>query len=172
MPDFAISTDRARELFGGGASGGINGNAKASIRDTETVIKLDGRTAGVVALRDGLYEACRAYVSGVIGQAAYALILSQYGDLLVSLAAPASPISDGNAATPPKTEDADHALKALLVACLDDADPTRLGGPEHNPLLHDGRGPSAACRQIVAEIADRAQAATERRPSRSPPNKS
>jgi hypothetical protein len=45
-----------------------------------------GRTAGVVALRDGLYTACQAYANDVIGKDAYSLILSQYGNLLVALA--------------------------------------------------------------------------------------
>jgi len=69
-----------------------------------------GRTAGVVALRDGLYAACQAYANGVIGKDAYALIISQYGNLLVALAsggvtggaaAPAS--AAGSSATPTTT---------------------------------------------------------------------
>ena len=72
------------------ASGTITGKETASISGsnsfTETISAMAGRTAGVVALRDGLYKACEAYANGVIGKSAYALILSQYGNLLVALA--------------------------------------------------------------------------------------
>ena len=35
---------------------------------SETIAAMAGRTAGVVALRDGLYSACQAYANGVIGK--------------------------------------------------------------------------------------------------------
>jgi hypothetical protein len=38
-------------------------------------------------LRDGLYATCQAYANGALGQSAYALGLSQYGNLLVALTA-------------------------------------------------------------------------------------
>jgi hypothetical protein len=41
----------------------------------------------VLALRDGLYATCQAYTNGALGQSAYALGLSQYGNLLVALTA-------------------------------------------------------------------------------------
>jgi hypothetical protein len=50
-------------------------------------MQLAGRTAGVLALRDGLYATCQAYANGALGQSAYALGLSQYGNLLVALTA-------------------------------------------------------------------------------------
>jgi hypothetical protein len=63
-----------------------------------------GRTAGVVALRDGLYKACEAYANGVIGKDAYALVLSQYGNLLVALAGGTSGGSNaGGAPSAPAT---------------------------------------------------------------------
>ena len=54
-----------------------------------------GRTAGVVALRDGLYAACQAYANGVLGQDAYSVILSQYGTLLVRLVSASSASDPG-----------------------------------------------------------------------------
>ncbi len=65
----------------GGTSVGIG----AGYASSEALMTLAGRTTTVVALRDGLYRACEAYANGIIGRSAYAMILSQYGDLLVTL---------------------------------------------------------------------------------------
>ena len=54
---------------------------------SEAALALAGRTASVLALRDGLYATCQAYTNGALGQSAYALGLSQYGNLLVALTA-------------------------------------------------------------------------------------
>jgi Putative peptidoglycan binding domain len=54
-----------------------------------------GRTAGVVALRDGLCAACQAYANGALGQDAYSVILSQYGTLLVRLVSASSTSDPG-----------------------------------------------------------------------------
>ena len=90
-PDWAIAFGRA---ISGNASGSVGGQASASLSGssstTEAVNAMLGRTAGVVALRDGLYSACQAYANHIIGKDAYALILSQYGNLLVSLASDTS----------------------------------------------------------------------------------
>jgi hypothetical protein len=51
----------------------------------EQVAQLTQRLPTIQALRDGLYRACEAYGNGAIGPSAYALILSRYGDLLVTL---------------------------------------------------------------------------------------
>ena len=66
-----------------------------------------------MALRDGLYAACQAYANGVLGQDAYSLILSQYGNLLVRLVSvssasdaggkPAAASSSPPAASPPSS---------------------------------------------------------------------
>lgn len=86
---------------------------------TEEVTKLDGRTAGVLALRDGLYAACQSYANGVLGHDAYAIILSQYGTLLVALVG-----KDGGAAG--GAEAGQRAtLAAMLVACISHHDGTR-----------------------------------------------
>jgi hypothetical protein len=86
-PDWAVAFGKA---LGGTASGrgpgGATGSLNATASTTNSIIVMIGRTAGVVALRDGLYTACQAYANGVIGKDAYSLILSQYGNLLVALA--------------------------------------------------------------------------------------
>jgi len=86
-PDWATALAMAQQISGsGGVSGGPSGALTASSSLTETISALAGRTAGVVALRDGLYNACQAYANGVIGKDGYALILSQCGNLQVALA--------------------------------------------------------------------------------------
>jgi hypothetical protein len=86
-PDWATAIAMQQQL---NASGnffqGSQGQFAASGSYAETISAMAGRTSGVIALRDGLYNACQAYANGVIGKDAYALILSQYGYLLVALA--------------------------------------------------------------------------------------
>jgi hypothetical protein len=98
-PDWATALAMQQQLS---ASGnffqGSSGQFSGSNSYTETIAALAGRTAGVVALRDGLYSACQAYANGVIGKDAYALILSQYGYLLVALAGNNNSSNTGNPA--------------------------------------------------------------------------
>ena len=175
-PDWASTLSRMVQVSGSGSGGGASGSLNGTVNNSESASQLAGRTAGVVALRDGLYSACQAYANGVIGQDAYALILSQYGDLLVALAAPSPVAAPAPAATPAagaasKTESAapsgpagsplttsvaqQEAVKALLVACLSENDPTGLHATTFNPLLGGGGVPSAACRTVIASVADR-----------------
>jgi hypothetical protein len=112
-PDVAIAFAQSAALSASYASqANVNASGSASYGSSETALALSGRTAGVLALRDGLYAACQAYANGVIGHDAYAVILSQYGKLLVALVgnsggagAPAAQVSAGataaNTATPP-----------------------------------------------------------------------
>jgi hypothetical protein len=86
-PDWAVAFGNALSTAVSGAGpGGASGSLSGSASTTESITAMAGRTAGVVALRDGLYTACQAYANGVIGKDAYSLILSQYGNLLVALA--------------------------------------------------------------------------------------
>src|SRR5512144_2121030 len=45
------------------------------------------RNSTIQLLRDGLYRACEAYMNGAVGDFGYALILSNYGRLMVALLA-------------------------------------------------------------------------------------
>ncbi len=114
---------------GGGVSGGVNG----AVASTQSITALAGRTAGVVALRDGLYSACEAYANGMIGKDAYALILSQYGNLLVALAGDGTGGTAGIAAIS-GAQLQQEAVQAMLVACLTHYD-TTAGAPFLNPTI-------------------------------------
>lgn len=101
-PDWAIAFGTALAgAASGGASGGPSGSFSGSASTTEAITAAAGRTAGVVALRDGLYSACQAYANQLIGKDAYSLILSQYGNLLVALASGGG--GGASAATPPSS---------------------------------------------------------------------
>jgi hypothetical protein len=85
----------AAQISGRGPSGSAI-SAGGGYTFAETITQLAGRTAGVVALRDGLYAACQPYANGVLGQDAYSLILSQYGSLLVRLVSASSAPDPGD----------------------------------------------------------------------------
>jgi len=61
----------------------IGGEFEHSV--TQAISQLAGRSVAVQALRDGTYRACEAYANGAIDKEEYALILSQYGDVLSTL---------------------------------------------------------------------------------------
>jgi hypothetical protein len=101
---------------------GISGEGEGSYKSTEVATALAGRTAGVLALRDGLYAACQAYANGVIGHNAYAIILSQYGNLLVALAGTEKAAEKASSPN-------DDRIAAVLVTCISEYDQTRIGAP-------------------------------------------
>lgn len=140
-PDYVVAFGRSADLaVKVNGSGGVGGDGSAKFESSELAQLGAGRTAGVLALRDGLYAACQAYANGVIGQDAYSIILSQYG-LLIAAVASGSTNNQGPTSS---------AFAAILVACLSDSDSTRLTGPytRRNPLLQ-GR----ACRDAVTRAA-------------------
>lgn len=147
-PDVAIAFGRSlaanasySEPTGPTVSGAVNATS------TETASMLAGRTAGVLALRDGLYAACQAYTNGILGHDAYAIVLSQYGNLLVALA------GTGTASAATFTPQ-DLAFATLLVSCISEYDPTRLaainpnGSLATNPMLS-----RRLCKTLLATIA-------------------
>jgi hypothetical protein len=107
-----------------------------------------GRTAGVVALRDGLYYACQAYANQLIGKDAYALILSQYGNLLVALAAGGSGATSSTSSTPSSTP------SGVAVAVSAGAPPSASNPSERPP----SGGASQANTSQVAQIQQHIQA--------------
>lgn len=83
-PDVALALTQAIQLSGGaGGSAGPSGSLGYS--SSQALTALAGRSSALLGLRDVLYKACEAYANGIIGKEAYALILSQYGDILVTL---------------------------------------------------------------------------------------
>ncbi len=80
----ATATQAAVTAKGGGAgalSVGVNGGYSSA----EALLELAGRSTALLGLRDGLFRACEAYANGAIGDDAYALVLSRYGQLMVTL---------------------------------------------------------------------------------------
>lgn len=169
-PDYAIA-------FGAKASLGAKlnvtgvgeGEGTGTYERSEQATALEGRTAGVLALRDGLYAACQAYVNGVIGHDAYALILSQYGNLLVGLAgAPASvtvsipagadakgaataaAIAKAVATASGTASRGNDGVAALLVACLSSTDQTR------EPALPNRLLSVPFCQNVLRRVANHA----------------
>jgi len=103
-PDWSTALAMQAQLQGSGNFfHGSTGSLNVSGSSTETIAAMAGRTAGVVALRDGLYSACQAYANGVIGKDTYALIVSQYGNLLVALAGANAASSDKSSSTSSST---------------------------------------------------------------------
>jgi hypothetical protein len=139
-PDYAIAFGQKLDgtakvtLPQGSGEGGLK------LETTEVATQLAGRTAGVLALRDGLYAACQAYANGTIGHDAYAMILSQYGTLLVALASDKPEIAGIGKGDPGRRA----TLSALLVSCISEFDRTRLT-PSQNPLLSE-----RFCRAVLA----------------------
>ncbi len=85
-PDVALALSRALTAETHATTpAGVVAGASGGYQTNEAALALAGRTSAVVALRDGLFRACEAYANGIIGRDSYALILSQYGDLLVTL---------------------------------------------------------------------------------------
>lgn len=154
-PDAAIAFGRSFSGQGNySETGGPTVGGTVTAASTEAATQLNGRTAGVLALRDGLYAACQSYVNGVLGHDAYAMILSQYGNLLVALA------GTGTAGNPVAFTSQDAAVSAMLVACISEHDPTRIrphlesikypGSYTYdlNPLLSEKR-----CKNLLDRIA-------------------
>jgi hypothetical protein len=69
----------------GTAPSGVAANASLSAAAASAAAELAGRSTALLGLRDGLYRACEAYANGIIGADAYALVLSRYGQLMVTL---------------------------------------------------------------------------------------
>jgi hypothetical protein len=84
-PDVAKAISSAVALTGQGGNGPASGSLGAAGSAAEAVAELAGRSTALLGLRDGLYRACEAYANGVIGQDAYALVLSRYGQLMTTL---------------------------------------------------------------------------------------
>lgn len=181
-PDWATAVGAAQAFsLSGGAASGPSGSLAGSAATTELITAMLGRTAGVVALRDGLYSACQAYANGIIGKDAYSLVLSQYGNLLVALGSssgggasassgtPSTPagvavaVSSGgttssgapangqggggsSAASVQTAAMQQQAVQALLVACINEQDPTVVR-ERPNPILSDD-----ICRNVISSV--------------------
>ncbi|MBX9593262.1 MAG: hypothetical protein K2X46_02775 [Roseomonas sp.] len=61
------------------------GTIAAGRSRAEALAQLAERLATIQLLRDGLYRACEAFANGAVGPISYALMLSRYGDTMVTL---------------------------------------------------------------------------------------
>jgi hypothetical protein len=149
-PDWATALAIAQQISGSGsAPGGPSASLSASNSLTETITALAGRTAGVVALRDGLYNACQAYANGVIGKDGYALVLSQYGNLLVALAGSSSGGGGGGTSSSPP---ASSTPSGVAVAVSTGAAPSSSGSPAASPGGNTPSAGNAALAQLQLEV--------------------
>lgn len=143
-PDVAIALARSAQLTGSGsAPSGPSASLNGSFNTSETASSQPGRTAGVVALRDGLYAACQAYVNGVIGHDSYGLILSQYGKILVSLVGPSNTAGSDAKSPGPSTPNLPAAGGlALTIAGGSISSPAGVAGKSPAPV-NSPQSPSA-----------------------------
>ena len=81
-PDVAKAIAAAVQLS---ATVADQGSGAFSGATAEAVTELAGRSTALLGLRDGLYRTCEAYANGSIGDDAYALVLSRYGQLMTTL---------------------------------------------------------------------------------------
>jgi hypothetical protein len=218
-PDVAVAfgtTFAGAANITGQGTGGFSGGT------SEAALALAGRTASVLALRDGLYATCQAYTNGALGQSAYALGLSQYGNLLVALTAhdagavggttasavapvrdiPTAPAANNtinnnapktaarfasagdndhlplllvaNQAPPQQNSvsgaspdpaiftPADSAATALMVACISEYDPTRLGArnPATGQLVTSGVLSESFCDDYIRRLSQKLMVGT------------
>jgi hypothetical protein len=84
-PDVADALSSTSALSADGGNTTVKGSLTISGSATDAVSELAGRSTALLGLRDGLFQACEAYANGIIGQNAYALILSHYGQLMTTL---------------------------------------------------------------------------------------
>lgn len=84
-PDVAKALSSAFSASAKGNSGSVGGDLSLSQSTAQALAELGGRSTALLALRDGLFRTCEAYANGSIGSAAYALVLSRYGQLMTTL---------------------------------------------------------------------------------------
>lgn len=145
-PDYMVAFDQTRTLTSVRPSPAGEQRLEVDASTLEDVTEGTGREAAVLALRDGLYIACQSYANGVLGQDAYAIILSQYGNLLVAL------VGKDAAAQSIQVSGPQAAISAMTVACISGHDPSR--DVHHaNTLLTTG-----FCRDLLGRVVARGTA--------------
>jgi hypothetical protein len=158
-PDWATTVNLKREFDAkGNAANTAGGSLTLDSESSTGNAQMAGRTAAVVALRDALYQACQASGNGVLGRAAYAVTLSQFGNILTAVlqaqgtgAAPTAP-AGGDAAAAGLLQLAlvqQQHVQALVVACLNTYDPSlpALAASSASPVLTQ-----AQCQTLIGNI--------------------
>ncbi|MEX3939874.1 hypothetical protein AB4Y44_10045 [Paraburkholderia sp. BR10937] len=80
-----VTANGLKALGGSGANVSVN-PAFSSVQNS-SLAELGRRLATTQLLRDGVYRLCEAYSNGAISATEYALVLSRYGDTMVTLLA-------------------------------------------------------------------------------------
>jgi hypothetical protein len=84
-PDIAKALSSASELSAKGGTTNVNAQVALQGSTAEAIAELAGRSTALLALRDGLFRTCEAYLNGAIGSDAYGLVLTKYGELMTTL---------------------------------------------------------------------------------------
>lgn len=143
-PDYAVAFGSTRAVKLTAPEGATRRNVEAGAITSEYVLEGEGRAEAVLALRDGLYTACQSYANGIIGKDAYAIILSQYGNLLLGLV--------GRAGASVAQASGPHAaFSAMTVACISGHDRTRPGSASNSLLTYQ------FCSKILGEAMERSK---------------
>jgi hypothetical protein len=170
-PDVAAALSTALQVSAQGQSGPASAGVGLSAGSAEAVAELAGRSTALLGLRDGLYRACEAYANGIIGDDAYALVLSRYGQLMTTL------FLAQDLSTAAGSEARASATSAALLNLNGNATPAPKPQPSPAPVAAPGAGkPAAAAAQpaaaqpIAAEPAA-AQPAAAKPPAAAPVSK-
>lgn len=70
-------------LFGAGVSGETAASVARSV--SESAAQMTDRLASIQLLRDALYRACEAYANGALTATSYAVLLSRYDDVMITM---------------------------------------------------------------------------------------
>lgn len=70
-------------LFGAGVSGETAASVSRSV--SESAAQMTDRLASIQLLRDALYRACEAYANGALTATSYAVLLSRYDDVMITM---------------------------------------------------------------------------------------
>ncbi|WP_428376126.1 hypothetical protein [Lichenicoccus sp.] len=115
-PDVAKAFSYATSVAGsGGISNGANGKLNISASGAESLAQLAGRVPGLLAMRDLLFRACEAEANHAIGKLTYALIVSQYANLLATVIT-ADAVNDPSQGAKPITLQGENLTQATPAA--------------------------------------------------------
>jgi len=171
-PDVALALSTAAAVTAQGGNGAANGSLGISGSSAEAVAELAGRSTALLGLRDGLYRACEAYANGILGQDAYALIVSRYSQLMTTLflgqdIAAATPKAGATATSPtlqnpPPTPKPTTTTTTTTAAATSASDSSPLGLPRVIPATfqigvgrENGRAPLMQ-KVVAAPVGDTA----------------
>jgi len=153
-PDVAKALSTASQISLKGGNKSATGELGFSGSSAEAVAELAGRSTALLALRDGLFRVCEAYMNGAIGSDAYALVLSRYGQLMTTLFLAEdiqSAARTSNSATSPSTTPPVSPSKA---------NDGKSDTPPANPSSSRTAAPRAETAELASNTDERAEGIT------------